>query len=756
LGPWSAELDEARRKPQFIDQRILANGGLFLAIDQTGPKSDSLSLEELRAAVEPRGRRALELRQAALTKLESGGAALPSIVRTHYELGNLYTHEGRLDEAAASFEKALELCRAANAPSQVQNELTAMLGIVALRRGEIDNCIGCLGPSSCIFPIVAEAVHQLPDRSREAFQYFTAYLSECPGDLRVRWLLNIAAMTLGEYPTKVPLQHFIPLSSFQSSVTVDRFVNVAPQVGVTQRGLNLAGGSIFDDFTGDGLPDLFTTSLDADRGASFLVNRGDGSFADGSTPAGLDDQVYALNVTRADFNNDGYLDAMLLRGGWETPMRLSLLQNCGDGTFRDVSLESGIYEPIATEAAAWGDYDNDGLVDVYVCGEYRSPYAVQVAEPVPRNRCRLYRNMGGGQFEDVADQMLVTNEQCAKGATWGDYDGDGRLDLYVSNWGAPSRLYHNEGDSFIDMASVFGVTGPPAGFACMFLDYDNDGNTDLYANDFTISLAETAASALGFPVEPSKRSHLYRNLGASGFREVGREIGLTPFASMGCNAGDIDNDGFLDLYFGTGQMALEALVPNLLFKNIDGNGFANVTTSSGTGHLQKGHGVSFADWDCDGHLDLFFEVGGAVPGDKSYNVLFQNPGNDRHWLKLKLIGTSTDRAAIGTRIRITVTDPAGTSRSIFRTVGTNSSFGGNSLVGHIGLGAATSVTELAIMWPDGRSTQSFLDIAADQAIAIVEGADSFQPLYQPQIPISAERSNHKSQASNHKRFPLTQ
>ena len=121
---------------------------------------------------------------------------------------------------------------------------------------------------------------------------------------------------------------------------------------------------------------------------------------------------------------------------------------------------------------------------------------------------------------------------------------------------------------------------------------------------------------------------------------------------MGLGVGDIDNDGFLDIYLGTGRPDYSALMPNVLYKNVEGRRFEDITTSSGTGHLQKGHGVSFADWDEDGDLDLFVEVGGAVPGDRANNLLFQNPGHGRHWLKLKLVGTRTNRAALGAKVRV--------------------------------------------------------------------------------------------------------
>ena len=152
---------------------------------------------------------------------------------------------------------------------------------------------------------------------------------------------------------------------------------------------------------------------------------------------------------------------------------------------------------------------------------------------------------------------------------------------------------------------------------------------------------------------------------------------------MSVNAGDIDNDGDLDLHLGTGWMSLSGLVPDLMYANVGGR-FEDVTESTGTGHLQKGHGVSFADWDDDGDLDLFVVLGGGYPGDRGYNALFQNPGHGRHWLKVRLVGTRTNRSAIGAKLRVDLAGPAAT-RSIHRVIGNNGSFGGNTLVESIGL-----------------------------------------------------------------------
>ena len=221
-----------------------------------------------------------------------------------------------------------------------------------------------------------------------------------------------------------------------------------------------------------------------------------------------------------------------------------------------------------------------------------------------------------------------------------------------------ARLYHNHGDgTFVDVAPDLGIVGPPHGFTCMFWDYDNDGRLDIFVADYSSNLAEVVADYLGLPVYSEDHAHLYHNLGTGGFREVSREAGLArPMPTMSVNAGDIDNDGDLDLYLGTGWMSLSGLVPDLMYINVGGR-FEDVTESSGTGHLQKGHGVSFADWDDDGDLDLFVVLGGGYPGDRGYNALFQNPGHGRHWLKVRLVGTKTNRSAIGAKIRVDLHGP---------------------------------------------------------------------------------------------------
>ncbi|MDB5353457.1 MAG: hypothetical protein JWN86_4704 [Planctomycetota bacterium] len=449
----------------------LEDGGVSLANLFTGPLGDGRSLSTLREAIRVRGPLAEALMRSRLDLLHLDGHSSTDHVIQGIQIRNslalLALYDGRLEDADKGFAEALAWAEKADTSPAKRTDLLLLRGVVALRRGERDNCVACVGPSSCIFPILPEAAHTQQRGSRDAVALFTACLERRPEDLRARWLLNLAYMTLGEYPDKVPARYLVPLDGFRSKLDVGRSVNVANSAGLNTRGPNLAGGSVFDDFTGDGLPDLLTTSLDIDRGASLFVNRGDGTFEDRSAAAGLSDQVYALNVTRTDYDNDGDLDALLLRGGWERPMRMSLLRNRGDGTFEDVTLAAGLDEPITCESAAWGDFDGDGLVDVFTCGEYLLPSGQSAASgPDPRNRCRLYRNRGDGTFEDVASRAGVENMRCAKGSAWGDYDGDGRIDLYVSNMSGPSRLYHNEGDgTFRDVAPDLGVTGAEASFA---------------------------------------------------------------------------------------------------------------------------------------------------------------------------------------------------------------------------------------------------------------------------------------------------
>ena len=339
---------------------------------------------------------------------------------------------------------------------------------------------------------------------------------------------------------------------------------------------------------------------------------------------------------------------------------------------------------------------------------------------------QLFRNNGDGTFNDAARAAGVLNNDFAKAVAWGDYDNDRFPDLYVSNFGGPNRLYRNQGDgTFADVAPALEVTYPFRSFPSWFWDFNNDGALDLFVSGYEWNVRDVAADYLGLPARETEFDHLYQGDGRGGFRQVGSDVGLFRITQpMGSNFGDLDNDGFPDFYLGTGYPDYEGLMPNLLFHNDRGRRFVDVTTAAGVGHLQKGHGVAFADFDHDGDLDIFAELGGAFAGDVFGNALFENPGLDNHWIVVKAVGIESNRSAIGVRVRAEIVE-AGERRSVYQWVNSGGSFGANSLRRHIGLGAAEKIEVLEVYWPTTDRSQRFVDVAADQMIVVTEGREEY-------------------------------
>ena len=245
------------------------------------------------------------------------------------DLAFFYMHEGEFDQAASWLDRGLEMSRGLWYGEKLQREFHVLLGINALRRGEIENCLECVGPSSCIFPIERDAVHTPAGglaRGRQAVHRVPAEgARRSPGPLAAQPGLHDAGRISRQGPARIPdPARQVPFEDGCRPLRERRTAG-GPGGARAQPG----GRGVFDDFNGDDLPDLFTTSIDVDRGASLFVNRGDGTFEERSAAAGLDAQVYALNLTRADYDNDGNLDVLLMRGAWEEPARLSLLRNKG-------------------------------------------------------------------------------------------------------------------------------------------------------------------------------------------------------------------------------------------------------------------------------------------------------------------------------------------------------------------------------------------------------------------------------------------
>lgn len=627
---------------------------------------------------------------------------------------------GENQEAVDHVERAMSL---ASEVGPVAPGLHRLRAQVYLRLAEVENCIDRHNAECCIFPITGAGVHTERAPALAAKESYLTLLQQ-QRTYRAAWLLNIVAMTLGEYPDGIPPQYRIPMDRFQSSHQVGRFTDVALALGIDD--LSLCGGCSVDDFDGDQLLDIVVSSYDPEYPLAFYHNNGDGTFDNRSTASRLDDQLGGLNLISADFDNDADMDILVLRGAWlfdDGRMRNSLLRN-DDGVFTDITRAAGLAEPTSpTQAAVWFDFDNDGDLDLFIGNESRWWEDGKGDYP-----SQLFRNNGDATFTDVASQAGVTNDSYAKGVTAGDYDNDGDVDLYVSNIG-PNRLYRNNADgTFTDVAPQLGLTEPKQrSFAPWFFDYDNDGNLDIFVSAYDADIDDIAADALGMEHD-AHYPCLYHNNADGTFTDVAGPMGLHhPYLPMGANFGDLDDDGFLDIYLGTGDPSYESLMPNVMLRNDAGHAYQDVTVSGGFGHLQKGHGISFADIDNDGDQDVFHQLGGFFPGDKFRNALFMNPGNDAHHLYIDLVGTATNRRAVGARLAVEIDTPAG-PRTIHRAVGSVSSFGGSPLRQEIGLADATAVRSVTITWPVSSTTQTFTDIPIDSYIRITEGADAFERL----------------------------
>ena len=653
-------------------------------------------------------------------------------IEVGFQLAAAYLRAGKTTAAVSEYEGIRNFLETNNLqlPTEQQVIILKSLALSYLRLGEEQNCTNTREPSACILPLSKAAQYKMTQGSKAAIGLYKEVLQLNPQDKSAQYLLNLAAMTIGEYPDGVPVNFRLAEDVFQSDIKFPSFKNIAAEAGVNTIGLS--GGVVAEDLDNDGDIDLAVSSWGTDNQLRILLNDGKGKFTDKTTESGLTGITGGLNLIHADYDNDGDSDILVLRGAWYGKNGLmpnSLLRNNGDATFEDVTIQAGIYSLHPTQTASWVDFNADGHLDLFIGNETKNPKK-------PHNN-ELFINNKNGTFTNQISNTNISQTAFVKGVTSKDINQDGLPDLYISCYGQPNLLYLNQSKNnqlaFRDISKEAGVQQPMYSFPAWFFDYDNDGDVDLFVSGYgqgkTSVMAEEVAK--DFFGEKTKKGQpkLYENTGIENgipvFKDKTAAAGLDAvLMTMGSNYGDLNNDGYLDFYLGTGTPEYESVFPNRMYLNQGGKKFTDVTYAGGFGLIQKGHGVAFADFDNDGDQDIYSVTGGAYKGDISQNVLFENPEkNAQNFIKLRLEGTTANRSAIGTQVIVEVLNN-GQKRNIYRTVSTGGSFGGNPLNLHIGIGEAEKVEKLTLIWSDrAQSQQVFENVEKGALYKLKQGGD---------------------------------
>ena len=575
-------------------------------------------------------------------------------------------------------------------------------------------------------PQFAEARHEAAAafyrsaRFEDAARADVACMEAEPGNERARSLLWLSAQKLGGYPEFVPASCRMEVKAGYEPTTV-HYDDIGTRIGLDKTSAG-RGVAIFD-FDNDGLLDILVAA--AHGGCTLYRNRGDGYFEDVSISSGLDKCVNGFAVTAGDYDNDGYTDLFVTRLGFYGGEG-QLFHNNGDGTFTDVTAQAGlkVWGPAFT--AAWVDYDGDGHLDLFIANNLGGLFDRKTPN-------RLFRNNGDGTFTEVTEEAGLSTIWPTIGCAWGDYDNDGRPDLFLSNALGRSQLFHNNGDgTFTDVSQRAGVAELAFGSPAFWFDYDNDGWMDVAQfvwsdhEDMVHTLRTGAAPADGSPMR------IYHNNRDGTFKMLNREIGIDGcFGTMSGNAGDVNNDGHLDLVLGNGSPKMDRMDPMVLMET-DGQRFRNTTFAAGLPFTGKSHGVTLADLFGDGRLSIIVGAGGAYPGDLLTTSVFyprELPGN---YLNVRLAGVKSNRSAIGARV---VLEAGG--RKQYREVSGGSNFGCLPFEQHFGLAAIEAVDAIEVRWPSGL-VQRFEGLPANRTLEFTEGQGGWRDVYAGKVMRPAE------------------
>jgi hypothetical protein len=436
-------------------------------------------------------------------------------------------------------------------------------------------------------------------------------------------------------------------------------------------------GCSWGDYDTDGDLDLFVTNGGSQ--SNFLYrNNGNGSFTKVTAGVIVNDGGDSRGSSWGDYDKDGDLDLFVANAVVQSNF---LYRNDGNGSFTKITSGTVVNDGGNSFGCSWGDYDNDGDLDLFVAnGGGQSNF--------------LYRNDGNGSFTKITSGTIANDGGDSQGCAWADYDNDGDIDLFVANAIVQSNfLYRNDGNgSFTKITSGTIVNDGGNSFGCSWGDYDNDGDLDLFVTN-----------------GGNQSNFLYRNDGNGSFTKITSGTIVNDGGdSRGSSWGDYDNDGDLDLF------VANDIQSNFLYRN-DGNGsFTKITSGTIVNDGGTSQGCAWADYDNDGDLDLF-----VANADGQSNFLYSNNGNTNRWLIIKCVGKVSNTSAIGAKVKVRAT-VNGTSRLQIREIAAQTGYlSQNSLNAEFGLGNAATVDSLKIEWPSGKK-QVFTRVATNQFLVISE------------------------------------
>ncbi len=600
------------------------------------------------------------------------------------------------------------------------------LGMSQLRRGEQVNCLPSVLHAAhnpiehaqyCALPI--KKFHDDKEFARAGAKTIRKLLDKYDrGNRLYAWLLNYACMVTNDFPDAVPLEYRVTQSFIDKFYGTGRqkverefswlqFEEKAAEFGINTN--NAGRGVAVEDFDGDGYLDIITGGNFDDL--RYYHNEGGKTFSDWTERGGLANFRQPFFISVADYDNDGWPDFIVTHMYHDG---FSLFHNNGNGTFTDVTATSGLMDnrpPNGLSSAwapAWADVDNDGDLDLFVCQMgIDIPFAKGLLSR-PKMQSALYINEGGHFIERTKEYGLagIVNDRFYIGAAFGDYDGDGFLDLFLSSPIVNSSiLLKNVGGKRFERSDA--LTRRDGGFVGAFLDVNQDGRLDIFHGGF--SDARSSLEMAMFGADPEKyRSGKSAVLIQQANGQFVEQKGFfdMPGGNMGASFGDVNNDGCYDFYLGTGSPEGWFIFPKLMFLGIpDGKGgcemrTANVSMTNSLASTQKGHGIVFFDFNNDGLQDIYSSLGGMWPADRWPNQFFVNQSKiSNSWIKIRLHGRKTNRFGLGAAIRVTAETDRGEKVVRFVHMDQKTAFGSGPYIAHLGLANATVVREVEVFWP---------------------------------------------------------